>query len=183
MQNKLKFSLGTLISAIVSATILIIYGIIALFDPFLIFELSNVYLGDFIELVEFMAIIIFFTNVTYAAFMIIGGLKSKTSKAWNIVLVVFGANDLLGSLTTIEISPIVGLIKLLVASSLLTFAILNLYDLKKQKTLANDNGQVKTPDETVLEKRLRELSDLRERNIISEEEYQNLRTSAINKNL
>lgn len=126
--------------------------------------------------------------IALAVLLFVAGAKSGRSRGWNIFLIVLGGIGALGSLSTLGENAGSGILSLVLNGLMLTFAILNVVEYNK--LLANSQGESHTPEYTApshtnnaLEKRLKELDDLKARGIINEEEYQDLRTAAINKTL
>src|SRR5690554_6584087 len=114
--------------------------------------------------------------IIMAALLVFAGIKSKYSKGWNIFLIVFAVFGLLG-ITAGDITTIIT--TLILDGLLLAFSILNVKDYNE---LTASNQSTTYSGSQTLENHLTQISNLRDRGLISEEEYENLRDQAI-KNL
>jgi|SRR5690554_3010343 len=174
MKKKLKFGTGSMTIAVIMGVFSGIAGIFILAARDLIGEQLPAEYEQL--LVDGLFVTLAIMLIIMAALLVFAGIKSKYSKGWNIFLIVFAVFGLLG-ITTADATTIVT--TLILNGLLLAFSILNVKDYNEQTT---SNQNTTYSGSQTLENRLNEISDLRDRGLISDEEYENLRDQAI-KNL
>src|SRR5690554_4008849 len=174
MKRKLKFGTGSMTIAVIMGVFGALAGIFilaarGLIEKQLPSEYEQILVDGLFVTLAVMLIVI-------GSLLIFAGIKSKYSKSWNIFLIVVAVFGLLG-ITTADATTIVT--TLILNGLLLAFSILNVKDYNEQTT---SNQNTTYSGSQTLANRLNEISDLRDRGLISDEEYENLRDQAI-KNL